>query len=562
MQRSQVPHDISREAVERILPKLLGGYVGFNYFKDGQYAEAPSKLAAFYLQKMQYFHVCERRARDCLIFGRGVTKWLYRYDERQRRRTLTTPEIMAFQRAGFTKFPRKVTETIVAYDGPMAYNVDPFTMTYDTSVDDPTKCYFTFEEFRMTVQQMQGEVTAGRYDADAVAQYETETPPTQPGFVDRWRNEAIARIGIDYGTAYSLSEPTAFALEEGYFPFDIDGDGKDESILIVCDPGFKVCFRLQENPFDHGQAPYTYHDWLRITGEFWPIGVIEILEPTQTMLNVWSNLGVDNIVLSIFNLWLKHRDAHIPGNSLMLLPNRIIPTNMMDGLQPLRPNDHTSNVMTYQQFYLKRAQEQSGVTQFNALGSPEMGQTRTALGIQTLKQAAEEFLGFAKKRMVEITMHSDAEFLLELLRQFMDEAKQVVLLGDDNQADTGWVQPDDLFGNFDWQAVVESQSPLSRELDSSNFENWVATTTKIGVPLNMPLVAQELGRRKGITRPERWFAPQAPTGSAATPGLNIQNMQARQAIAAGGGGQQESLAGGPQPAGGATQLGGGMGGPP
>ena len=129
-----------------------------------------------------------------------------------------------------------------------------------------------------------------------------------------------------------LFRSTGFALEEGYFPFDLDGDGRDEPVLIVCDPGFKVCFRLQQNPFYHGEAPYSYDDWLRVTGEFWPIGVIEILEPTQAMLNVWANLGIDNVVLTAFPLWLKHRSAMIPGNSLVLTPNRFVPTNMLNGL--------------------------------------------------------------------------------------------------------------------------------------------------------------------------------------------------------------------------------------
>lgn len=548
VQRSQVHHDISREAVERILPKLLGSDVGVEYFKGGAYDDPATKLARFYYQKMGYFGLCERRARDKMIFGRGVMKWMYANDQRRRKRVLTAAEIGVFQRVGFTNFPRTVTETVTLYDGPRAYNVDPFTMTYDTSVDDPRRCYFLFEEFRSTIQQMQAEAKAGRYDADAVAEYETDTPPTQPGFVDRWRNEAIARIGIDYGTAYSLSEPTGFALEEGYFPFDIDGNGRDESILLVCDPGFRVAFRCQENPFHHGEAPYSFDDWLRVTGEFWPVGIVEILEQTQAMLNVWTNLGIDNIILTVFPLWLKHRGAQIPGNSLVLTPNRLIPTNMLQGLQQLKQEDRTQQTQTWVQFYLKRAQELSGITQFNALGTPEVGQTKTALGITALKQAAEEFLGFARKRMIEEAMHRDGELFLSLAQQYIDQPKTVAILGEDQQIEPLIVQPDDLLGDFTWQAVVEQMAPLSREIESQNFESIVEKAQKLGLQQNLPEIVIELAKRRGVPNYGRFLAKTGPGGMPSDPTDFMQNLMARQAVGnQGSPPRQPSMAGGPQP---------------
>lgn len=548
-QRSQVPHDITREAIERIIPKLLGSNIGFEYFRDGQFADAPSTLARFYLDKMRYVITAERTARDKLTLGRGIRKWCWRNEARHRKRPLTEAEIRAFQSIGYTEFPRKVSETLTVYDGPFCFGVDPFAMTYDTSTDDPHRQYFTFEEFHLSPQAMRQEADLENFDAGSVEDLIREESKT-PLPMDQWRNEAIARIGIDQGIAHTVGSPTAYGLIEGYFPFDLDGDGRDEPILIVTDPGFLHILRLEENPYDHGMPPYVYDDWVRVTGEFWPIGVAEMLEPVQTMINVWSNLGIDNIVLSVFNVWLKHRDARIPQNSLKVVPNLVIPTDMMNGLQPLRPNDHSGNILTMLQYYLKRAQEQSGITQFSALGTPELGQTKTALGIQTLKAAAEEFLAYHRRTMLMDAMARDAELFLANLQQFMDAPLDIAIRGEDGRMQPFRAMPDDVIGQFDWNAIVENQNPLSRELESQAFENWIAMGLKMRVPVNATAAWLELGKRRQIGQPERYILrPQAP------PQLQGQSIMAQQAaLGAGNRPTFPSLEGGPQPAEGAPSA--------
>lgn len=538
-QRSQVSHDITRESIERILPKLLGTYMGFEYFKGGKFSEPATALSKSYLRKMFYQDEMERSNRDKLITGRGVRKWFYHVDKRAGNRRLSTREIMALLQLGVpeNKIPKRIPREVTHYEGPMCKAVDVFALTPDPTVDDPRDQYFTFEEFTESPQDMKAKSEGPDpiYDPEAVTTC-LEAKELAPGFVQRWRNEVAARKGIDLSISIAKDDPTSKHLIGGYYPFDIDGDGKDESVLIVCDPGFRYLFRLEEHPNDHQRPPYVYDDWMRLTGEFWPIGVAEVLEPVQTMVNTWGNLGIDNIVLAVHNVWLKHADAGIAGNQLKVIPNMMLRTYMMEGLKSLPTEDRTQNILVWLNFWLKRAQEESGITQFNALGTPELGQTKTALGIQTLKAAAEEFLAFAKRRMKERAMAEDAFFCLSLMQQYTDREIDFRLRGEDGLVQPFQVGPDDLLGDFEWDAVVEQQSPLSRELESRSFEEWIAESIKIGGSLNVPAVQVELGKRKGIPRPEQFM--QMIPGPMGFPGM--------QAPGAG----NPSTAGGPQPAGG------------
>lgn len=571
-QHSQVGHDVTRESIERILPKLLGTDLGFNYYRQGTFQEAPTRLGEHYLRGMHYFLEKLKQSRDKLIYGRGVGKWRYVLDRRIRSRKLRPREIEAFLAAGLDPAALKgrFEEPVTAWDGPRFHAADPFALTYDTSVDNPYNMGFLFEECLKTARLMRVEVDQGRLDRAATLGYLSQT--SKPlGSVARWRSMITTRIGIDLGTTTSPENQTHWTTYEGYFPFDLQGTLHDAPCIVECDPGFMYPLRVEESPFDHGLAPYSFEDWIRVTGEHWPVGVAEMLEPVQTMVNVWANLSIDNIILSIFAVWLKHAEAGIPQNTMRLIPNQIITTQIANGLEPLRPPDYTAQIHAWLNFYLKRAQEQSGITAFSALGTPELGQTKTALGIQTLKAAAEEFLAFAKRLSIEDGMDYDARFLLELMQQFVTTDQDIAIRGQDGQMRPFRVQPEDLAGDYTWRVVVEQKNPLSRTLDSQAFENWVAKSLKMGVPLNIPLVAARMAQMTDVAElahPEQYFMQAGPGGPgqppmAGGPGGNAQMlMQAMQAAQSGGLDREnmQSFEGGPQPGGGALPMMAGQGG--
>lgn len=557
VQRSQVGHDITRESIERILPKLLGTNLGFTYYKQGRFQEAPTRLAEHYLAGMHYFIEKLKQSRDKLIYGRGVGKWRYVLDRRIRQRKLRPREVAAFLAIGMDPDALKgrFDEPVTAWDGPKFHAADPFALTYDTSVDSPYNMGFLFEECQKTARHLRTEVDQGRLDRAATLSYLAyENKPL--GSVARWRSQISTRIGIDLGATPLPDALTHWTTYEGYFPFDLRGNLREVPLIVETDPGFMFPLRVEENPFDHGMAPYSFEDWIRVTGEFWPVGVAEMLEPVQTMVNVWANLAIDNIVLSVFAVWLKHAEAGIPWNTMRLIPNQIITSQITGGLEALRPPDHTAQIQAWLAFYLKRAQEQSGITAFSALGTPELGQTKTALGIQTLKASAEEFLAFAKRISIEEGMDYDARFLLELMQQFTDADKDISIRGQDGQMAPFVVRPEDLDGDFEWRVVVEQKNPLSRTLDSQAFESWVAKALKMGVPLNIPLVAAKMAMMTDVAElahPEQ-FLLQPPGGAPMdTQGMLLQAMQAAQ----GGGLDRDSVQsfeGGPQPAGGALPM--------
>ncbi len=558
-QRNQIGHDVTRESIERILPKLLGTDMTFKYYKQGRYDEIVSKTADFYLKKRHYFINKLLQSRDKCIFGRGIGKWRHCVEGRTRNRALTPREIEAFTSIGLTDFPQRVREDVVSFRGPSFHAVDPFAFTGDMSVDNPYRMAFTAEEFNMTPTAIWQYGEQGVFDQQAARAYAlSDQHPL--GSVEKWRQQVIAMLGIDLGTPRTFGKPTGVSLYEMYLPFDMDGDLKDEPLLLVCDPDFGVALRYEENPFDHGMAPYTFDDWMRITGEAWPVGVAELLEPTQTMINIWSNLAIDNIVLAVFPIWLKHAESGIPGNLLRLIPNNLITTMVPDGLKPLRADDHTAQIHAWLSFYLKRAQELSGITAFSALGTPELGQTKTALGIQTLKASAEEYLAFAKRIMIEESMDRDAQFMLELMQQFVDRDLQIEILGEDGMPQTLNVTPEDLQGSFTWQASVEQRNPLNRQLERQAFEEWVAKSLKMGLPLNLFKISMEMARQSDVpalAHPENYLMDPAATTvpGAGDPNMMLmQAMQNAQGAPEGGGGPNANFTGGPQPAAGAMSM--------
>lgn len=116
---------------------------------------------------------------------------------------------------------------------------------------------------------------------------------------------------------------------------ELEADDLVEGVILVVN-GLTIA-KLEANPFWHGEKPYISCPYIPKGSSFDGMGVSQIGEKLQEELNDTRNQTMDNKTLILMNMWVKHRGAGIKNSDLRVRPLGIITTNMMDGLEALRP---------------------------------------------------------------------------------------------------------------------------------------------------------------------------------------------------------------------------------
>ena len=108
-----------------------------------------------------------------------------------------------------------------------------------------------------------------------------------------------------------------------------------ESVIVVAND--RSILKLEENPWWHKRKPYVACPYVPKEGELPGMGAAQIAESLQEEINDTRNQTMDNKTLILNNMWLKSRASGIKNEQLRMGSGRIIDTNDIAGLVPLRP---------------------------------------------------------------------------------------------------------------------------------------------------------------------------------------------------------------------------------
>lgn len=208
-------------------------------------------------------------------------------------------------------------------------------------------------------------------------------------------------------------------------PEEFDGLDEVEVNAWICGPHV---LRLVMNPFKPQRIPYNSCPYEINPYSFFGVGVPENMEDTQTLMNGFMRMAVDNAVLS-GNLVFEVDEAMLtPGQDLKVTPGKIFrrqggaPGQALFGTK--FPNTTNENLSMFEQAR-KLADEAVGIPSYSHGQTGVTGTTRTASGMSMLMGAAAGNIKTVTKNLDDYLLRPLGEALFAWNMQFdYDESCQ------------------------------------------------------------------------------------------------------------------------------------------
>ena len=195
----------------------------------------------------------------------------------------------------------------------------------------------------------------------------------------------------------------------------------DEEIQINCWTCNDEILRLVINPFTPKRIPYVASPYELNPYSFFGVGLSENMDDTQTLMNGFMRLAVDNAILS-GNLLIEVDETNLaPGQDLTVYPGKIFrrqggaPGQAIFGTK--FPNVSSENMMLFDKARVL-SDESSGLPSYSYGQTGVQGTGRTASGISMLMGAASNSIRTVIKNMDDYMLRPMGESLFAFNMQF------------------------------------------------------------------------------------------------------------------------------------------------
>lgn len=198
----------------------------------------------------------------------------------------------------------------------------------------------------------------------------------------------------------------------------------------------------------------------RTTGppnEFWGIGIVESIKPTQKELNILRSQRRDNISLILNKMWMLDLLAgEVDLSTVFSAPgNIIVGTNIHDVLKEVQITDVTASAFKEAEELKFDMQNISSMWDYARGGTPRRRETAT--GIIRLQQAAQSRNEWQLRKLDAMILRPLAKRLVVYIREYLDRADYAAIVGKDNHSDEFYaLDPDQLKNMLMVQPLTES----------------------------------------------------------------------------------------------------------
>jgi hypothetical protein len=239
-----------------------------------------------------------------------------------------------------------------------------------------------------------------------------------------WEND-LEDYMSDYGTyRYEVLEywgtaDTAMLLEQGVdIPDDLQDVDELQANIWICNGKL---LRMVLNPFKPANIPYMAAPYELNPYSFFGVGIAENMDDTQTLMNGFMRMAVDNAVLS-GNLLIEVDETNlVPGQDLSVYPGKIFrrqggaPGQAIFGTK--FPNVAAENLQLFDKARVL-ADESTGFPSFAHGQTGVSGVGRTASGISMLMGAAQGGIKNVIKNVDDYLLRPLGEGLFRFNMQF------------------------------------------------------------------------------------------------------------------------------------------------
>jgi hypothetical protein len=248
-----------------------------------------------------------------------------------------------------------------------------------------------------------------------------------------------------------------------------DEDGWTEVVAaILTDRGAEspedgVLVRLQKGTaLLCGLRPYVYAQFTPL-GQPYGLGPVEAELPLIHQTSKLIALAIDNAKIKIQAAYKVNvsspafQDLNNSQDGDLLKPGKIFKTLGEHDIEPLaHPNTDTNTIFNLISYLEKMLEKRTNVSDAT-LGLSQ--REKTASEAMLLEQASQGPVSNVVNQFKQTFLNPAGQIMLEMLREFTDEVRQITTNGPDGQAIVDVLEPDELLeSNFQIDFVLDNQS--------------------------------------------------------------------------------------------------------
>ena len=275
---------------------------------------------------------------------------------------------------------------------PKVENVSIWNFYPDSDAKNMDECEYVIQRHRLSHSELRGLKKRPYFREDAI----DDCINMGTNYVRKWWETDLE----DYRNSYNVDR---FEILEYWGNIDKDmaeeagleipDEFKDvDTIQINCWVCHNTILRLVINPFTPKRIPYCAAPFELNPYSFFGVGLAENMTDTQTLMNGFMRMAVDNAVLSGNLIFEIDETNLVPGQDLSLYPGKVFrrqggaPGQALFGTK--YPNVSNENMMMFDKAR-QIADDATGIPSFSHGQTGVQGTGRTAAGISMLMGAAQ-----------------------------------------------------------------------------------------------------------------------------------------------------------------------------
>ena len=194
-------------------------------------------------------------------------------------------------------------------------------------------------------------------------------------------------------------------------------------------PEFGIIIREEQNPYFHGELPIVHGVDYPYPGELYGMGEIEPVDRIQRAINAVLNQRLDNVQLTLRNMWKVKKSSGVDLHTLISAPGNIITTDDMDAVQPVVVPDVTGSTFVQTMDYLTSAlQNGTGITDYTQGVGKSLGNA-TATGTRLVQQEANAQFKLKVQLLNHMVIQRIANQFKDLRIQYTTEEQKLRIMG-------------------------------------------------------------------------------------------------------------------------------------
>lgn len=386
--------------------------------------------------------------RYCAIMGTSVAKVPWVEDEY----TIKCNQIID-EKDGKKIF--KPTDVKIIRSRTELYNLSLFDFYTDPRYVDPMKSPFCADNTQQNKEYIYSKIGDGTYvgitreDVEQMLNKGDNNTPETLGKDLKLSSQGLNNI--------ETNPDDNFIITEWWGLLDPENTGNREEYVVTVVNMQKVV-RIQKNMLWHHRRPYVYSQWTPVDGEFYGMGLIEIIVRLCLDLNDQSAANNLATALVINPAVVVNDDANIPEEQLTMVPGKVLrtrATNVGESIRPFFLVDQTASGR------MKTEEIRRDITETTGLPRSGMG------GVDTQNETATAFYGRSREsniRLEEPVRIFSKKALTPFLEmchynnhQFMKEERVVEVTGNAGDYSYFSITPEMLSGAAKFQVLLAPQ---------------------------------------------------------------------------------------------------------